>query len=606
MSFSWSSRPVGLTLGLVSLHLKEKGTELGVDIKKKTDVGAMLMPIDFSSSETNCCDLFLDNPHVPGAPPVPEEPAALPEQPEAEETSVDEVDMHRNLPEEPTARPEQPAAEETSADGVDSRQTLLEGPAAPDHPASRYPTRDRRQPHRYTVDEDGAAVMMCSEAPSSHIQALASSDAAQWRQAMDEEMASLHGNQTWDLQPLPPGRKAVACRWVFALKRDAKGVVERYKARLVAKGFSQKPGTDYGEIWAPVSKYKTLRTLLAVVATEDLHLHQLDIKTAFSNGVVEEEFYMQQPPGSAGQGDERVCRLRRTLYGLKQASRTWHLALRHFLCSLGFESSDADPCLFKQRSGSDIVFVLLYVDDMLIAAPTCEAVESVKNKLLSKFEARDMGEAGLFLGMSIVRDRMKILLWLHQGRYARDVVSRFEMADARAMNAPMARETQLRRGDLGGEPTDQPYAEVVGSLMYLMTCTRPDLAQSVGALSRFVSDPRARHWEAAVKVLRYVVGTSDLGLQFGGKTRDIVGYCDADYAGDLDSRKSTTAYVWLMHGGAVSWSSVLQPTVALSTAEAEYMAAAGAAREALWMRKILVDLGVAEGVPRIRSDSQSA
>jgi hypothetical protein len=167
-----------------------------------------------------------------------------------------------------------------------------------------------------------------------------------------------------------------------------------------------------------VSQYKTLRTLLAVMAT---HLHQLDIRTAFLNGVVEEELYMQQPPGYAGQGDERVCRLRCTLYGLKQASRTWHLALRDFLCSLGFESSDADPCLFVLRSGSDIVFVLVYVDDMLIAAPTCEAVESVRNKLLSKFEARGMGEAGLFLGMSIVRDRMRKLLWLHQGRYARDV-----------------------------------------------------------------------------------------------------------------------------------------------------------------------------------------
>jgi hypothetical protein len=204
--------------------------------------------------------------------------------------------------------------------------------------------------------------MMCTVAPSSHVQALASSDAYQWRQAMVKEMALLHGNGTWDLQPLPPGRKVVACRWVFALKRDAKGAIDSYKARLVDWGFSQKPGIDCGEIWAPVSQYKTLCTLLAVVATEDLHLHQLDIKTAFLNGVVEEELYMQQPPGCAEQGDERVGRLRRTLYGLKQASRTWHLALRNFLCSLGFESSDADPCLFVLRSGSDSVFVLVYVD----------------------------------------------------------------------------------------------------------------------------------------------------------------------------------------------------------------------------------------------------
>jgi hypothetical protein len=170
-------------------------------------------------------------------------------------------------------------------------------------------------------------------------------------------------------------------------------------------------------------------------------------------------------------------------------------------------------------------------------------------------------------------------LWLHQGRYARDVVARFWMTEARAISAPMARETKLHCGDLGGRMTDRPYAEVVGSLMYLMTCTRPDLAQSVGALSWYVSDPRTGHWEAAVKVLRFVVGTLGIGLQFGGKTGDVIGYCDADYAEDLDTRKSTTAYVWLMHGGAVSQRSVLQPTVALPTAEAEYMAAAGAARE---------------------------
>jgi hypothetical protein len=217
---------------------------------------------------------------------------------------------------------------------------------------------------------------------------------------MDEEMASLHSNGTWDLQPLPAGRKAVACRWVFALKRDAKGAVERYKARLVAKGFSQKPGVDYGEVWAPVSQYKTLHILLAVVVAEDLHLHQLGIKTAFLNGIIEEELYMKQPPGNAKQGDQRVCRLRRALYGLKQASRTWHLALKDFLCSLGFEAADADPCLFVLRCDGATVFVLVYVDDMLIAAPTREAVESVKNKLLGKFEARHMEEAGLLLGMS--------------------------------------------------------------------------------------------------------------------------------------------------------------------------------------------------------------
>jgi hypothetical protein len=293
---------------------KLKSAEPCEDVKKKTGVGADVLPVDSSISEERFAVGLV--------------PSALQEQnqspwPYESDPAEDVPEQPATLPEGPP--PEQPAAEETSADEVDIHQNLPEEPAAPDYP--RYPTRDRRQPDRYT---NGAAVMMCLKAPCSQIQAFASSDAAQWRQAMDEEMASLHGNGTWDLQHLPAGRKALACRLVFALKRDAKGEVERYKARLVAKGFSQKPRVDYGEVWAPVSQYKTLRTLLPVVATEDLHLHHLDIKTAFLNDIVEEELYMQQPPSYAGQGDERVCRLRRALYGLKQASRTLHLALRDF------------------------------------------------------------------------------------------------------------------------------------------------------------------------------------------------------------------------------------------------------------------------------------
>jgi hypothetical protein len=469
-----------------------------VGVEKKNSVGADVLPVDSSGSEDRMAVGLL--PDVQESSP----------QSADDETAEDEPEQPAALVKEPDVLPEEPDA-------------LPEEPAAPDHTPPHYPTRDRKQPNWSTFDENRAAVNMCAEAPSSHVQALASSDASQWRQAMDEEMASLHSNGTWDLQLLPPGRQAVACRLVFTLKCDAKGEMERYKARLVAKGFSQKPGVDYGEVWAPVSKYKTLRILLAVVATEDLHLHQLDIKTAFLNGIVEEELYMQQPPGYAGQGDQRVCRLRRALYGLKQASRTWHLELKDLLCGLGFEAVDADPCLFVLKSDGTIVFVLVYVDDMLTAASTREAVECVKRKLLDKFEARDMGEAGLFLGMSLVRDRNRRLLLLHQGRYAREVVARLGMTEARAVSAPMARETKLHHGDLGGRVTDRPYAEVVGSLMYLMTCTWPDLAQSVGALSRSVSDSRTENWEAAVKVLRNVVGTLDIGLQFGGKTREVTG-----------------------------------------------------------------------------------
>lgn len=443
------------------------------------------------------------------------------------------------------------------------------------------------------------------EAPSSYAAALARPDADQWRQAMDEEIAALQSNGTWTLQQLPPDRKAIACRWVYALKRNEKGGIERYKARLVAKGFSQQPGVDYQEVWAPVSQYKTLRALLAIVAARNLELHQLDIKTAFLNGDVDEELYMRQPPGYQDSGN-LVCRLHRSLYGLKQASRAWHTKLRDFVATLGFVASDADPCLFVLDASTTPTYMLVYVDDLLIAAPSVAAVERIKSLVLQRFSAHSLGEAKLFLGMSVVRDRPKGLLWLHQSRYARDVVKRFGLEHAKPVNMPLTRDLQLRRGDAGGAVVEEPYAALVGSLMYLMTCSRPDISQAVGALSRHVSDARKVHWDAAVRVLRYVAGTLEYGIQYGGAKGELVGYSDSDYAGDLDTRRSTTAFVWTLHAGAVSWRSVLQPTVALSTAEAEYMAAASAAREALWWRKLCADLGEPAKAPTIYSDSQCA
>lgn len=511
-----------------------------------------------------------------------------------------------------------------ATEGIDAPSGDMQGGEEDVSPAPRYPRRDRRAPTTWwkvsaasetpaPADEsssegaDGAALVCgpADEVPATFAEAIASPDAAQWREAMGDEMASLHTNNTWELCSLPAGRKAIACRWVFAIKRNETGAIERYKARLVAKGFSQKPGQDYGDVWAPVGQHKTLRTLLAVAAVEDLELRQLDIKTAFLNGDIDEELYIQQPPGYE-QGDAKVCRLRKALYGLKQASRAWHLKLRDFVTGCGFAASDADPCLFIKKGAAGPIIVLVYVDDMLIAAPSTEAVERVTREVLDRFEARDLGDARLFLGMSIVRDRERRLLWLHQAQYARMVVDKFGMTEAKLSSVPMGREVRLRRDDEAGEVIDQPYAELVGSLMYLMTCTRPDLAQAVGVLSRYVSSPRKQHWVAATRVLRYVVGTLDLGLQYGGKSRGVVGYCDADYAGDLDTRRSTTGYVWLVHGGAVSWRSVLQQTVALSTSEAEYMAAAAAAREALWMRKLWADMCAVDRAQTILCDSQAA
>lgn len=444
-----------------------------------------------------------------------------------------------------------------------------------------------------------AATAVIPEEPTSYQEALASPQAALWRQAIAEEMKSLTDNGTWTLENPPAGVKPIPTRWVFKIKQNADGSIERYKARLVAKGFKQRPGVDFEEVFAPVSKHTTLRAVLATAAHEDLELDQLDVKTAFLNGELEEDVWMEQPEGFKTPGGAK-CKLRRTIYGLKQASRAWYLRLRQKLEQHGLKVSSADAALYV---GTDLI-VLVYVDDILLAGRRA-AVDACKKVLAQEFDVKDMGPASYFLGMEIERDRKARTLRLAQAKYAQDVVRRFGLVDAKPRTVPMApKERMVADGEaLDGE---HDYAGAVGALMYLACCTRPDIAQAVGVLARYMAAPTMQHWAAAKGLLRYVRGTMAMGIQYGGATTGLLGYCDADYAGDQDSRRSTTGYVFLLHGGAISWSSRLQRTVAASTCEAEYMAAAAAVKEALWLRKLAPALGLSAGTVELRGDNQGA
>lgn len=440
--------------------------------------------------------------------------------------------------------------------------------------------------------------------PATLDEALASEQAALWRQAADEEMASLLANNTWELKPVPPGVNPIPVKWVFKIKRDATGNVERYKARLVAKGFRQREGIDYDEVFAPVSKYTTVRTLLALAAAMDLEIHQLDIKTAFLYGELEENVWIQQPPGYESGGSNIACHLRKSLYGLKQAPRVWHGKLSEKLEALGFKISTADPALFI-KDGSDPIYLLTYVDDILIITADTGALAVTKAKLLDTFEGRDLGPASFYLGMDIHRDRAARSITLAQSRLTADLLEKFGMTESKPLSTPLSAATKLSRED--GEPLDTTtygYSQLIGSLMYLSVCTRPDISQAVGTLARYMAAPTNIHWQAAKGVLRYLNGTAKFGISYQGL--HIEAYCDADYAGDLDSRRSTTGYVFTMGGGAISWSSRLQPTVAASTTEAEYMAAAYAIKEALWLRNLLNDLGMKTHTITINADNQSA
>lgn len=470
----------------------------------------------------------------------------------------------------------------------------------------RYPTRQRHQPIEWW--KSYATKVTDHLEPLTYEEALAAPDAAQWKLAMDEEMASLQENGTWSLEEQPAGVNPIPVKWVFKIKRDAAGNIERYKARLVAKGFMQKEGIDYNEVFAPVSKHTTLRTLIALTAAEDLELHQLDIKTAFLNGTLEETIYMRQPQGYEEGGADTVCHLKKSLYGLRQAPRAWHTRLKEELELMGFTASDADPGLYIAHNKDNNIYILVYVDDILVAAKDMAAVISIKERLTTTFDVRDLGEAKYFLGMSLDRNRAEQTLKMAQQRLATELVDKFGLKEAKPRSTPMNSSIRLTQAEESSilDKNTYRYSELVGSLLYLSVCTRPDIAQAVGALTRYMAKPSMEHWTAAKAVLRYIAGTLEQGISFKQTGAAVEGYCDADFAGDLETRRSTTGFVFICNGGAISWSSKLQPTVAVSTTEAEYMASAQAVKEALWLKNLFWAFGIKIGTMKIFNDNQGA
>ena len=317
---------------------------------------------------------------------------------------------------------------------------------------------------------------------------------------------------------------------------------------------------------------------------------------------------MQQPEGYTEGGPSMVCHLRKALYGLKQAPRAWNTRLKQELESMGFTASEADPGLFIGHFKSGTVYLLVYVDDILVAGKSAADIQHVKDRLTKVFKVRDLGEAKYFLGMSLDRDRQAKTLKMRQERLSTELVNRYGMKESKTKSVPMSTSTKLEPATEDNllDREAYPYSELVGSLLYLSVCTRPDISQAVGVLARYMAKPSMEHWTAAKGVLRYIAGTLKHGICFGGSSTTVEGYCDADYASDLQTRRSTTGFVYILGGGAISWGSRLQPTVAASTSEAEYMAAAQAVKEALWLRTLLCSFGIKVGAMKIYCDSQGA
>ncbi|KAL5812783.1 hypothetical protein ACOSQ3_027733 [Xanthoceras sorbifolium] len=448
--------------------------------------------------------------------------------------------------------------------------------------------------------------------PECYDEAMQVEDSVKWESAMRDEMDSLMSNQTWELAELPPGKKALHNKWVFRIKEEHNGN-KRYKARMVVKGFQQKEGIDYNEIFSPVVKLTTIRLVLKIVAAENLHLEQLDVKTAFLHGDLEEEIYMRQPEGFKEAGKENlVCRLKKSLYGLKQAPRQWYKKFDSFMSSSGFTRCQADHCCYIKRFDNSFIILLLYVDDMLVAGSDMQEIMNLKRELSKQFAMKDLGAAKQILGMRIKRDTKSGTLLLSQAEYIKKVLSRFNMQDAKPVSTPLGIHFRLSKEQSPKTEEERThmakvlYASAIGSLMYAMVCTRPDIAQAVGAVSRYMNNPGKIHWEAVKWILRYLRGTTNKTLCFKGGDTTLTGYVDADLAGNVDIRKSTTGYVYTLGGTAVSWVSQLQKIVALSTTEAEYVAVTEASKEMVWLQSFLEELGKKQEDNVLYCDSQSA
>ena len=509
------------------------------------------------------------------------------------------------------------APETVVDDGMpESDQAVEQGEQPPQQvisePQIRRTTRESRPSSKYPSSED---VLITDEGEPENFQEVQThADKVSWMKAMQEEMHSLLKNDTYELVELPKGRKALRNKWVFKLKKDSDGKLLKYKARLVVKGFGQKKGIDFDEIFSPVVKMSSIRVVLSLTASLDLELEQLDVKTAFLHGDLNEEIYMSQPEGFEVKGKEHmVCKLKKSLYGLKQAPRQWYKKFDSFMVSHEYKRTDADHCVyFKKFTDGNFIILLLYVDDMLIVGNDSKLIGKLKERLFKSFDMKDLGPAKQMLGMRITRDRKAKKLWLSQEKYVERVLERFNMKDAKSVSTPLANHFKLSRS-LCPTTTDEKekmasilYSSAVGSLMYCMVCTRPDIAHAVSTVSRFLSNPGKEHWEAVKWIFKYLRVTSKLCLSFGGSKPVLEGFTDADMAGDLDGRKSTSGFLFTFAGGAVSWQSKLQKCVALSTTEAEYIAATEAAKEMLWMKRFVQELGLMQDEYVVFCDSQSA
>ncbi|KAM0981906.1 hypothetical protein EV1_014829 [Malus domestica] len=385
--------------------------------------------------------------------------------------------------------------------------------------------------------------------PENYIEA--SQDEA-WKKAMDEEITMIEKNDTWRLVDRPSDKPIVGVKWIFKTKLNLDGTVQKHKARLVAKGYTQKPGIDFNETFAPVARLDTIRTLIALAAQKGWKLYQLDVKSAFLNGILEEEVYTDQPDGYIIKGEEhKVYKLKNALYGLKQAPRALYSNIDTHLLQSGFKKSPSEATLYvKHVDGQETLIVSIYVDDIVYTGSCLEMIEDFKCDMMNKYEMSDLGLLHHFLGIGVIQQEGSI--FIHQKKYALSLLDKFGLKSCKSVSIPLPPTDKLRKGD-GSEAADEElYRKIVGSLLYL-TATRPDILYSACVLARYMHCPSIKHLGTARRILRYVQGTVDYGIKYEkGNAALLIGFCDSDWSGDEDDMKSTSGYAFSFGSGAFS------------------------------------------------------
>ncbi|KAJ4765650.1 Retroelement pol polyprotein-like [Rhynchospora pubera] len=422
---------------------------------------------------------------------------------------------------------------------------------------------------------------------------------------MKAEIEALERNATWTLEDLLYNKVAIGCKWVYRIKYHADGRVERYKARLVALGNRQVQGIDYTETFAPVAKLVSVRTFLAVAVARGWELHQMDVHNAFLHGDLNEEVYMRLPPGFAHSQPVKVCRLRKSIYGLKHAPRMWFSKLTAALETYGFVQSKADYSLFTCHKGKSFIAILIYVDDLVIAGSDSNAVHAFKRYMSEVFHLKDLGTLKYFLGIEIARGATG--LFLSQRKYALDMLAERGLLGAKPVVTPL--ESNHKLTESIGERLKDPerYRRLVGRLIYLII-SRPELSYSVHTLAQFMHQPLEAHYDAALRVMRYLKANPGQGILLRADSKlQLNGYCDSDWASCPTTQRSLTGYFVMLGGSPVPWKTKKQPTVSCSSAEAEYRSMTNATCELLWLKSFLQSLGVVHDRPmNLYCDSQAA